>query len=68
MVKTVWAFATLICESYTMRLMLGNEEATIKIPMAKERSLVKAAKLRCIAHELQQLISQKSERKCWWTP
>lgn len=30
--------------------------------MAKQRSLVKAAKLRCIAKELQQLISQKSER------
>lgn len=62
--KTVWAFATLRCKSYTMRLMLGNEEATIKIPMAKQRSLVKAAKLklRCIAHELQQLISQKRER------
>lgn len=63
MVKTVWAFATLICESYTMRLMLGNEEA-----MAKQRSLVKAVKPRCIAHQVQQLISQKSERKCWWTP
>lgn len=34
----------------------------IKIPMAKQRSLVKTAKLRCIAHALQQLISQKSER------